>query len=156
LSSALTELAERRDDGLGFHAFAEFSVDLPRLYQSVASDNEFGGHRQEVPLIAVIFFKFYAGLFIERLNFATDPEDQPKRERIAEVDVAEDGKRQAISRDVAIGELRVVRHDRDCLCAQPLDLAMDVRQRSQVELAIRAPMSAVNADHHRPRLKQRR
>src|SRR5262249_21347850 len=154
--SAFMKLTQRRHDDLGFHALTEFSVNLARLHQSVASDDEFGGHRQEVRLIPVIFFKLYAGLFVERLNLAADPEDQSKRQRIAEVDVAKHRKRQAIARDVAISKLRAVRHDRDCLRAQPLDLVVNVRQRPQVAFAIRAPMPAVNADDHWPRLKQRR
>src|SRR5262245_37706988 len=74
--SAFMKLTQRRHDDLGFHALTEFSVNLARLHQSVASDDEFGGHRQEVRLIPVIFFKLYAGLFVERLNLAADPEDQ--------------------------------------------------------------------------------
>ena len=84
-----------------------------------------------------------------------DPEDQAERERIAEVDVAQDRERQAVLPGIVVREGRGVRHDRDELRAELADFVMDRRQRAQFELAVGAPVSAIEADDGRAGAQQR-
>src|SRR4029079_8280396 len=86
---------------------------------------------------------------IKRPDLISDPENEVKRKRVAEIDVAEHWEGQTVSVRIALGKLRAVRHDRDRARSEPFDFAVDFRQRTQIELAIWTPVSPINADNHR-------
>src|SRR5262245_14150793 len=53
-----------RDYDLWLHALTEFDIDFPRFHESVASNDKFRCHRQEVRLISMIFFKLDPDLLV--------------------------------------------------------------------------------------------
>src|SRR5262245_46036359 len=138
------------------HPFAEFDIGLPRNHKAFRADDELRGDREKKRLISLVFFKFNADFLVQPPDLGADPEDKAKRKRITEVDVAQNGKRQTIARAVGARETRAVRHDRNDACSKLLYLVVDRRKRLQLKLAVRAPMTTVDADHHRPRTEQRR
>src|ERR1044072_8663386 len=84
-----TERFERHEDRLGLHPLAEFNVHLPRLHPPVAADDELGRHRQEMTGVAVILLKLDTGFFVQAADLCPDPEDQAKRQRVTEIDIAQ-------------------------------------------------------------------
>src|SRR6185369_3981077 len=99
--------------------------------------------------ISVVLLEFHASLTVKLPDLVSDPENEVKRKRVAEIDVAEHGKGQTVSAGIALGKFCAVRHDGDRKRSQPLDFTVDFRQRTQIELAIRTPVAPVNADNHR-------
>src|SRR4249919_3084243 len=142
------KLQQFRNDGLRLHALAEFDVHLPCLHQSIAPDNEFGCHRKKIGVIPVILLELHAGSPVKLPDLISDPESEVKRKRVAEIDVAEQGKGQTVSARIALCKFRAVRHDGDRARSQPFDFAVDFCERTQIELTIWTPVAPVNADNH--------
>src|SRR5512139_1290543 len=143
------KLPELRNDGLRLHALAEFDIHLPRLHQPITSDNEFGRHGQKIGVISVVLLELHAGLAVKLPDLVSDPENQIKRKRVAEIDVAEHGKGQTVFAGIALSKFCSVRHDGDRTRSEPFDFAVDFRERTQIELAIWTPVAPVKADNHR-------
>src|SRR5262245_26893194 len=154
--SSSVKVLQGCEDSLRLHAFAEFDISLPCFQKAVGPDDELRGDGEEKGLISMAFFKFNPYFLVQPLDVSPDPEDEPERKRITEVDVAQNGKWQTVARDIGVGEPRSIRHDRNDPRPKPLYLVVDCRKRLQFKLAVRAPVSAVDTNHHRSRLKQGR
>src|SRR5215831_13955774 len=155
-TSAESKVLQGREDCLRLHAFAELDIGLPRFDKAVGPDDELRCDREEKGLISMVFLKFNPRFIVQPLYLGADPEDKPKRKRITEVNVAQNGKWQIVARDIGVREPCSIRHYRNDPSPKPLYLVVNCRKRSQLKLAVWAPMSAVDADHHRSRLKQAR
>ena len=81
-------------------------------------------------------------------DLISDPENEVKRKRVAEIDVAKQGEGQTVSARIALCKFRAVRHDGDRARSQPFDFAVDFCERTQIELTIWTPVAPVNADNH--------
>src|SRR5262249_35760272 len=100
------KILQGREDRLRLHTFAEFDVGLPRNHKAIRADDELRRDREKKRLISLIFFKFNADFLVKPADLGADPEDKPKRERITEVDITQNRKRQTIARAVGAREPR--------------------------------------------------
>src|SRR5437763_1456207 len=87
------ELLQPGDNGVRLHPLAEFEVDLASLHQPVLPDDKLRRHRQEIARVAMILFQIDADVPIKALDFGADPEDQAKRKRVSQIDIAQHRKR---------------------------------------------------------------
>ena len=83
---------------------------------------------------------------IQRADLVAEPHHDPDRKRVAIVDVGQHGQRMVSQSAHFASVLAALRHDGNDLCAARGKLGVGVRKGPQLQLAVLAPVPAVEAD----------
>jgi hypothetical protein len=133
---------------------AKIDVDLARFDFAVAPNDELGRNRQKIAAVTLEDREVETQVKIKLFDIGADPEHQAQRECVAEIDIGQYREWKIIFGDGLFCVSRRLRHDRDQLGAEPANIGFDLRECTQIEFAVGAPVPAVHADDDRPGFEQ--